>query len=36
MRYVSTRGGVDEIPFCDAVMMGLATDRGLLVPVAIR
>ncbi len=35
MRYVSTRGGVNEVSFCDAVMMGLATDGGLTVPVSI-
>ncbi len=32
MRYKSTRGGVDGITFSDAVMMGLATDGGLLLP----
>ena len=32
MRYVSTRGGVAPIGFAEAVMMGLATDGGLLVP----
>lgn len=32
MRYKSTRGGVDGVPFMDAVMMGLATDGGLLLP----
>jgi len=35
MRYVSTRGGVQGLSFCDAVMMGLADDGGLLVPEAI-
>ena len=35
MRYVSTRGGVEGLSFCDAVMMGLAADGGLLVPAAI-
>jgi threonine synthase len=35
MRYVSTRGGVQGISFCDAVMMGLADDGGLLVPETI-
>ena len=35
MRYVSTRGGVDPIGFADAVMMGLGTDGGLLVPESI-
>ncbi|MCB1752228.1 MAG: threonine synthase [Gammaproteobacteria bacterium] len=32
MRYVSTRGGVEPITFSQAVMMGLATDGGLLLP----
>ncbi|MBN2429791.1 MAG: threonine synthase [Deltaproteobacteria bacterium] len=32
MRYVSTRGKVDSMPFKDAVMMGLANDGGLLLP----
>ncbi len=32
MRYTSTRGQVTGLPFCDAVMMGLAADGGLLVP----
>ena len=32
MRYVSTRGGIAPIPFKDAVMMGLASDGGLLLP----
>ena len=35
MRYVSTRGGVQGLSFCDAVMMGLADDGGLLVPESI-
>lgn len=35
MRYISTRGGIDPISFTDAVMMGLATDGGLLLPEAI-
>ncbi|MGI9323177.1 MAG: threonine synthase [Pseudomonadales bacterium] len=35
MRYISTRGGVDGISFCDAVLMGLASDGGLLVPAQI-
>ena len=35
MKYVSTRGGVSGLSFCDAVMMGLASDGGLLVPEAI-
>ena len=32
MRYISTRGGISPIPFKDAVMMGLASDGGLLLP----
>jgi threonine synthase len=32
MRYISTRGGISPITFKDAVMMGLATDGGLLLP----
>ena len=32
MRYVSTRGGVEPVGFAEAVMMGLGTDGGLLVP----
>lgn len=32
MRYKSTRGSVSDISFSDAVMMGLATDGGLLLP----
>ena len=32
MRYISTRGGVEPIGFSRAVMMGLATDGGLLLP----
>jgi threonine synthase len=32
MKYVSTRGGVTPVGFADAVMMGLGTDGGLLVP----
>jgi threonine synthase len=35
MRYRSTRGGVDGLPFVDAVTMGLGTDGGLLVPARI-
>lgn len=35
MQYLSTRGGIAPIGFADAVMMGLATDGGLLVPAAI-
>jgi len=32
MQYKSTRGGVRGVSFVEAVMMGLAPDRGLLVP----
>lgn len=32
MKYISTRGGIEPIAFKDAVMMGLATDGGLLLP----
>ncbi len=35
MRYLSTRGGVADLTFCQAVMMGLASDGGLLVPAEI-
>ena len=35
MRYVSTRGGVAPIGFAEAVMMGLGTDGGLLVPLSL-
>ena len=35
MKYVSTRGGIEPVGFADAVMMGLATDGGLLVPAEI-
>ncbi len=35
MRYISTRGGVEPISFSAAVMMGLATDGGLLLPETI-
>jgi threonine synthase len=35
MRYISTRGGVDPVSFSRAVMMGLATDGGLLLPQSI-
>ena len=35
MHYLSTRGGIAPIGFADAVMMGLATDGGLLVPAAM-
>ncbi len=32
MQYISTRGGIEPIPFTEAVMMGLADDGGLLLP----
>jgi threonine synthase len=32
MRYISTRGQIQPVRFKDAVMMGLATDGGLLLP----
>ena len=32
MQYLSTRGGIQPIPFTKAVMMGLAEDGGLLLP----
>jgi threonine synthase len=32
MNYISTRGGIAPISFKDAVMMGLATDGGLILP----
>ena len=32
MKYVSTRGGIEPVPFKKAVLMGLATDGGLLLP----
>ena len=35
MKYISTRGGIDPIHFKEAVMMGLATDGGLLLPTPI-
>ncbi|MFP4280298.1 MAG: threonine synthase, partial [Halochromatium sp.] len=35
MRYLSTRGGVEPVGFAEAVMMGLGTDGGLLVPESI-
>ena len=35
MKYISTRGGISPIGFKDAVMMGLATDGGLLLPAKI-
>ncbi|MCK5802289.1 MAG: threonine synthase [Lentisphaeria bacterium] len=33
--YLSTRGGIEPVSFRDAVLMGLATDGGLLLPSAI-
>lgn len=35
MRYLSTRGGVKDLTFSEAVMMGLGSDGGLLVPETI-
>ena len=35
MNYVSTRGRIAPVGFAQAVMMGLATDGGLLVPAAL-
>lgn len=35
MRYISTRGGVQPVGFAEAVMMGLGTDGGLLLPETI-
>ncbi len=32
MKYKSTRGGVSDLSFTDALLMGLASDGGLLVP----
>ncbi|MCF8055873.1 MAG: threonine synthase [Desulfocapsa sp.] len=32
MQYISTRGGIEPVPFTEAVMMGLANDGGLLLP----
>ncbi|UTH75063.1 threonine synthase [Chromobacterium sp. IIBBL 290-4] len=32
MNYVSTRGGMAPLPFCETVLMGLAPDGGLLLP----
>jgi threonine synthase len=32
MKYISTRGGIAPVGFKEAVMMGLATDGGLLLP----
>ncbi len=35
MRYISTRGGMQPIPFSQALLMGLAPDSGLLMPAFI-
>lgn len=35
MQYISTRGGIAPISFSQAVIMGLATDGGLLVPESV-
>lgn len=35
MKYISTRGGISQVGFKDAVMMGLATDGGLILPESI-
>lgn len=35
MRYFSTRGGMEPIGFCDAVIVGLAPDGGLIVPESV-
>ncbi len=35
VRYISTRGQVEPLTFTQAVMMGLATDGGLLLPESI-
>ena len=35
MNYINTRGQIAPIGFKDAVMMGLATDGGLLLPQSI-
>ena len=32
MRYCSTRGGVEGLSFSDSLLMGLASDGGLLIP----
>jgi len=32
LKYLSTRGGVSGLSFCEAVSMGLGSDGGLLVP----
>ena len=35
MRYCSTRGGVQDLSFVDSLLMGLASDGGLLIPESI-
>jgi threonine synthase len=35
MQYVSTRGGVEPVGFSEAVIMGLGTDGGLLLPATL-
>ncbi len=35
MKYISTRGGISAISFKEAVLMGLSTDGGLLLPESI-
>jgi len=35
MQYISTRGGVAPVGFAEALMMGLGTDGGLLVPAEV-
>jgi threonine synthase len=35
MKYKSTRGEVSGIGFTDALLMGLASDSGLLIPESI-
>jgi len=35
MRYFSTRGQTEPVAFQDAVLMGLASDGGLLIPESI-
>jgi threonine synthase len=35
MKYISTRGGISPVSFKEAVMMGLASDGGLLLPLPL-
>ncbi len=35
MKYISTRGQIEPVEFCRAVMMGLADDGGLVIPRSI-